>query len=121
MPTGDIKKPQEGAGRCRVEKPLPIQRLPSSKLGLNSPRPHPRLFLPSTYILRMADIPEKKSPEQKQAEASEGYASYRAEQAAAHANMLRLRSERLAREAANPPEAKPVAAKPKVRKKIIRR
>jgi hypothetical protein len=35
--------------------------------------------------------------------------------------MLRLRAERLAREAANPLEVKPVAAEPKVQKKIIRR
>ena len=69
----------------------------------------------------MADTPIEKSPAQKLAEASEGHASYQAEQAAIHANMLRLRSERLAREAANPPEAKPVASKPKLRKKIIRR
>jgi hypothetical protein len=67
----------------------------------------------------------EKSPAQKQAEASEAYASYEAERAATHANMLRLRAERLAREAANPPEgkppeAKPVALKPKLRKKIIR-
>jgi hypothetical protein len=68
----------------------------------------------------MADNPFKKSPEQKLAEASEGYAAYRAKEAAAHANMLRLRAERLAREATNPPEAKPVAAKPKPRKRIIR-
>jgi len=69
----------------------------------------------------MAENPFKKSPAQKQAEASEGYTSYQAQEAAAHANMLRLRAERLAREAANPPEAKPVEEKPKVRKKIIRK
>ena len=74
----------------------------------------------------MADTPIEKSPAQKLAEASEGHASYQAEQAAIHANMRRLRAERLAREAAkppeaNPPEAKPVASKPKLRKKIIRR
>lgn len=69
----------------------------------------------------MADSPFKKSLAQKQAEASDGYASYRAEQEATRANMLRLRAERLAREAANPPEAEPVAAKPKQRKKIIRK
>ena len=73
----------------------------------------------------MADTGVEKSPAQKLAEASKGYASYQAEQAAIHANMLRLRSERLAREAAkppeaNPPEAKPVASKLKLRKKIIR-
>ena len=69
----------------------------------------------------MADTPFEKPPAQKLAEASEGYASYQAEQAAIHANMRRLRAERLAREAANLPEAKPVASKPKLRKKIIRR
>ena len=69
----------------------------------------------------MADTPIEKSPAQKLAEASEGQASYQAEQAAIHANMRRLRAERIAREAANPPEAKPVASKPKLRKKIIRR
>ena len=65
----------------------------------------------------MADTPIEKSPAQKLAEAWEGHASYQAEQAAIHANMRRLRAERLAREAANPPEAKPVASKPKLRKK----
>jgi len=68
----------------------------------------------------MADTPDK-SPAQNLPEASERYASYQAEQAAIHANMRRLRAERIAREAANPPEAKPVASKPKLRKKIIRR
>ena len=69
----------------------------------------------------MADNVFKKSPEQKLAETSEGYQSYRAQEAAAHANMLRLRAERLAREAANPPETKPVEAKPKVQKGVIRK
>jgi hypothetical protein len=79
----------------------------------------------------MTDIPtdtriEKKSAAQKQAEASAAYASYQAEQAAKRENMLRLRAERLAREAANPPagaklpEAKPIALKLKPRKRIIR-
>jgi len=63
----------------------------------------------------MADNPFKKSLAQKQAEASESYASYRAAQEATRTNMLRLRAERLAREAANPPET----AKPKRQKKII--
>ena len=72
-------------------------------------------------MFKMADNPFKKSLAQKQAEASEGYASYRAGQEATRANMLRLRAERLAREAANPPEATPAAAKPKPRKKIIRK
>jgi hypothetical protein len=67
----------------------------------------------------MADIRIKKSPEQKLAEASEGMAAYRAKEAAKHANMLRLRAERLAREAAEPPaiEAEPV--KQKSRKKTV--
>jgi len=69
----------------------------------------------------MAETRIKKSPEQKLAEASEGYAAYRAKEAAAHANMLRLRAERLAREDAGPPEAKIEPAKPKLRKKIIRK
>jgi hypothetical protein len=68
-------------------------------------------------MLRMADSPFKKSLAQRQAEASKSYASYRQKEDAAHANMLRLRAERLAREAANPPDAKLV--KPKLRKKII--
>jgi hypothetical protein len=69
----------------------------------------------------MADSPFKKSLAQKQAEASEGYASYQAEEAAIRANMLKLRAERLAREAANPAEPKPVTAEPKPRKKTIRK
>ncbi|MBV8696824.1 hypothetical protein [Bradyrhizobium sp.] len=68
----------------------------------------------------MTDTRIKKSPEQKLAEASEGYAAYRAKEAAAHANMLRLRAERLAREGAGPPEAKSEPPKPKARKKIVR-
>jgi len=75
----------------------------------------------STYIFGMAENPFKKTPGQKLADASEGYAAYRAEEAATYANMLRLRAQRLAREAAKPPEAKPVEAKPKASKKIIRR
>jgi hypothetical protein len=69
----------------------------------------------------MSDTRIKKSPEQKLAEASEGYAAYRAREAAAHANMLRLRAERLAREDAGPPEAQVEPAKPKQRKRIIRK
>ena len=68
----------------------------------------------------MTDTRIKKSPEQKLAEASEGYAAYRAREAATHANMLRLRAERLARERASPPDAASEPAKPKPRKKIIR-
>ncbi|MBR1125648.1 hypothetical protein JQ628_29280 [Bradyrhizobium lablabi] len=78
------------------------------------------LAQPNTYINGMADTPIKKSPAQKLAEATEGYAAYRAKETAAYTNMLRLRAERLAREAANPPEIKP-AAKPKLRKRIIRK
>ena len=74
---------------------------------------------PNTYIVGMSDSPFKKSREQRQAEASEGYALYRADEQVTRANMLRLRAERLAREAANPLEVKPVAAEPKVRKKTI--
>ena len=73
------------------------------------------------HMFRMVENSFKKTPGQKLAEPSEGVAAYRAQEAANHANMLRLRAERLAREAANPPEAKPVEAKPKVRKKIIRK
>jgi hypothetical protein len=65
----------------------------------------------------MTDNPFKKSLAQKQAEASEGFASYKAGEDAARANMLRLRAERLAREALNPPE---VAAKPNPKKKVRR-
>ncbi len=68
----------------------------------------------------MTNIPTKKSPEQKLAEASEALSDYRAKEAAKHANMLRLRAERLAREATNPPEIEP-EQKPKARRKIIRR
>jgi hypothetical protein len=71
----------------------------------------------------MADDPFKKSLAQRQAEASQGYASYRAGEEAARANMLRLRAERLAREAADPPlEAEPAEVKPRrPRKRIVRR
>ena len=69
----------------------------------------------------MTDTRIKKSPEQKLAEATEGYAAYRAREAAAHANMLRLRAERLAREDAGPPEAQVEPVKPKQRKRIIRK
>jgi hypothetical protein len=68
----------------------------------------------------MTDIRSKKSQEQKLADATEAMADYRAKQAAAHANMLRLRAERIAREAANPPEISPEPAKPKTRRKITR-
>ncbi len=78
------------------------------------------LALPNTYMLRMADNRIKKSPEQKLAEASEGLAAYRAREAAKHANMLRLRAERIAREAANPPGINPEPEKPKSRRKTIR-
>ena len=63
---------------------------------------------------------QKKSPAQKQAEAAEGLAAYKASEAAVHANMLRLRAERLAREAAAPPAPPPETAKAKPRKKIVR-
>jgi hypothetical protein len=75
---------------------------------------------PGTYIWQMTDTRIKKSPEQKQAEATEALADYRAREAAKHANMLRLRAERLAREATNPAEIRPEPAKPKTRRKIIR-
>src|SRR5256885_3392019 len=76
---------------------------------------------PSTNLFGIAENPFKKTPGQKLAEASESYAAYRAEEAATRANMLRLRAERLAREAANPPEAASVSEKPKVRKRVIRK
>jgi hypothetical protein len=41
----------------------------------------------------------------------EGMKTHRANQAAAHANMHRLRTERLIREAANPPQPKPTRKK----------
>jgi hypothetical protein len=66
----------------------------------------------------MAQDPFKKA--QKQAEASDGLSAYRAQEAARHANLLRLRSERQAREAANPPQDEPVA-RPKARKRIVRK
>lgn len=66
----------------------------------------------------MAQDPFRKA--QKQNEASSGLAAYQAQEAAKRANMERLRTERLAREAANPPPPKP-EAKPKARKKIIRK
>ena len=66
----------------------------------------------------MAEDPFKKTS--KQAAVSEGYAAYHAQEKAKLENMLRLRKERLAREAANPPDAKP-AAEPKKRKRIIRK
>lgn len=68
----------------------------------------------------MKDTRTKKSPEQKLAEALEGMADYRAREAATQANMQRLRAERLAREAANPPELKAEPAKRKTRRKLIR-
>ena len=46
--------------------------------------------------------------------------TYQAQEAAKHANMLRLRAERLAREAENPPETKPVETKANTRKKKVR-
>ena len=61
---------------------------------------------------------QKKSPAQKQAEAAEGLAAYKAGEAAVNANMARLRAERLARQAANPPE--PEVPKTKPRKKTVR-
>jgi hypothetical protein len=62
-----------------------------------------------------------KDPFKPKAPVSEGAASYQAQEAAKHANMLRLRAERLAREAANPPpEPKPLR-EPKKRKRVIRK
>jgi hypothetical protein len=77
------------------------------------------LALPNAYIWQMADTRIKKSPEQKLAEASEGLADYRAREATKHANMLRLRAERLAREAANPPAIETGPAKQKPRRKTV--
>ena len=69
----------------------------------------------------MAKDAFKKSPEQKQTEAAEGMAAYRAREAAVHQNMLRLRAERLAREAEalSQPAAEP-EPKPQ-RKKAVRK
>jgi hypothetical protein len=44
-----------------------------------------------------------KTDEQKKREADKGLADYRAREKASNDNMLRLRAERLAREATNPP------------------
>ena len=52
----------------------------------------------------------KLTDEQKKREADKGMADYRAREKAVNDNMLRLRAERLAREAAAPPPA-PAAAK----------
>ena len=68
----------------------------------------------------MTDVRTKKPPAEKLAEASKALADYRAKEAATRTNMLRLRAERLAREAANPPEISPEAAKLKPRRKIVR-
>ena len=46
---------------------------------------------------------------------------YQAQEAAKYANMLRLRAERLAREAENPKDTKPVEFKAKTRKKKVQR
>lgn len=59
--------------------------------------------------------PAKKSPEQKRAEATEGMAAVRAEEAEINQNMLRLRALRLARDAENPP---PPAGRSKQRPKL---
>ena len=74
----------------------------------------------NAYMSTMArDSFKKKSPEEKQAEAAQGMAAYRAKEAAATANMLRLRALREARDAAEalePPAVKapkPAAAKPR--------
>ena len=52
-------------------------------------------------------------------QSQKGANSYQAQEAAKHANMLRLRAERLAREATNPPE-KVEKVKTKARNKVIR-
>lgn len=74
----------------------------------------------NSYMSMMArDSFKKKTPEEKQAEATQGLAAYRAKEAAVTANMLRLRALREARDAAPPAAEDPKpAAKP--RKKIIR-
>jgi hypothetical protein len=69
----------------------------------------------------MTDARIKKSPAQKQAEAAEGLAHYRAREAAQHANMLRLRAERIAREAAAPAPAPAEPKRARSRAKIIRK
>ena len=57
----------------------------------------------------------KLSDEQKKREADKGMADYRSREKAVNDNMLRLRAERLAREAASPPAPTPakVAKQPK--------
>jgi hypothetical protein len=68
----------------------------------------------------MTKHPTKRSPEQKKVEAAEGMAAYKAQEAAANANMLRLRALRLEREAAEP--AAPIVPQKTraAKKKIIR-
>ena len=68
----------------------------------------------------MSKPPLKKSPEQKKAEAAEGLAAYRAQEAAANANMLRLRALRLEREAAASVEPLVPQKKRTAKKKITR-
>jgi hypothetical protein len=75
----------------------------------------------NAYIQRMAKDPFKKSPEQKQTEAAEGMAAYRAKEAAANQNMLRLRAERLAREAEALSQAAAEPAPKPVKKKAVRK
>jgi hypothetical protein len=68
----------------------------------------------------MSKPPLKKSPEQKKAEAAEGLAAYRAQEAATNANMLRLRALRLEREAAAPAEPLVPQKTTTAKKKIAR-
>jgi LPS O-antigen subunit length determinant protein (WzzB/FepE family) len=69
----------------------------------------------------MAKHISKRSPEQKKAEAAEGMAAYKAQEAAAHANMLRLRALRLEREATAPVEPIVPQKARAAKKKIIRK
>ena len=68
----------------------------------------------------MAKHISKRSPEQKKAEAAEGMAAYKAQEAAAHANMLRLRALRLEREASAPAEPIVPQKTRAAKKKVIR-
>jgi len=109
----------QNAGYCRF---VPVRVRPASHFeGNGSHKLHGAIPRPGTYMSAMTDTRIKKSPEQKLAEAAEGYAAYRAKEAARDANMLRLRAERLARDAVSPPDVKLESAKPKRPKRIIRR
>jgi hypothetical protein len=54
---------------------------------------------------RTTKPPQKKTPEQKQAEAADAMSHYQAEKARVDKNMMRLRAERLARQADEAPSS----------------